>query len=211
MIQSAESFSELKGGAMLKQRPQEVGLHELGQLTLRANVAYAVRCARRIRPCFTLPAETPQRQEQTAAVDSAIRLAEDFCRTLPSASGPASSAARTAGEVAEATCTFTRFAGYAAMHAVEAAAFATEAARAPEDHLLHQVVAASYAAGRVVTSNADRFTLDIVLAALRHDLETLLTLSHGTLEELGEPIDPSEGGPLGPLWLGEAPSWCGEA
>ena len=46
---------------MKTNQPRVVGLNDLGQLTMRANVAFAVRCAQRIRPCFEIPADAPRR------------------------------------------------------------------------------------------------------------------------------------------------------
>src|SRR5262249_39638953 len=100
---------------MKSNQPREVTLGDLGQLTMRSNLAFAVRCAQRIRPFFTLPADAPRRREQMAAVDAAIRVAAAFCRDLPGEAGRIAEAARVAGVVAEETCEFTRFAGYAAV------------------------------------------------------------------------------------------------
>jgi hypothetical protein len=189
-------------------QPREVALQELGQLTLRAIVVYAVRCARRMRPCFQLPAEAPRRGHQIAAVDAAIRVAEAFCRGLPGETGRAAETARVAGGVAEETCAFTRFAGYAALHAASAAAHAEEAVRDSSDFLINEVVAAAFGAGRVVLANADTYTRDLVLTALLADVEKLLSLAHDPMEGPGPAIDPSESGPLGPLWPDGTPGWC---
>jgi len=191
---------------MKSNQPRAVALSDLARLTLRANVAIAVRCAQRIRPCFEPPADAPRRREQMAAVDGAIRVAAAFCRGLPGEAGRAAAAARVAGVVAEETCTFTRFAGYAAVRAAEAAAYAEEVVRNPNDSGITEVVAAAFGAGRVVAANADAGTLDLVVAALHADVEKLLSLAHGTSEDLGPPFDPSESGPLGPLWPAGTPA-----
>lgn len=193
---------------MKSNQPRVVALNDLGQLTLRANVAFAVRCAQRIRPCFQLPADAPRRREQLAAVDGAIRVAAAFCRGLPPEAGRAAAAARVAGVVAEETCEFTSFAGYAAVRAAEAAAFAEEVVHNPSDSGRMEVVAAAFGAARVVAANGDAFTLDLVAAALYADVAKLLSLAHGTCEDLGSPVDPSESGPLGPLWPDGTPAWC---
>ncbi|MBV8267761.1 MAG: hypothetical protein JO252_15655, partial [Planctomycetaceae bacterium] len=44
-------------------------------------------------------------------------------------------------------------------------------------------------------------------AAARGDLQRLRALKLGRPRTLGQPIDPAEGGPLGPLWPGGAPAW----
>src|SRR5260370_42670846 len=107
---------------MKSNQARAVSLSDLGQLTLRANVAFAVRCAQRLRPCFKLPADAPRRREQMAAVDGAIWVAAAFCRGLPREAGRAAAAARLAGVVAEETSEVTGYAGYAAVRAAEAAA-----------------------------------------------------------------------------------------
>ena len=114
---------------MKSNEPRAVGLHDLGQLTRRANVAFAVRCAERLRPCFKLPADAARRRQQMAAVDGAIRVATAFCQGVPGEVGRAAAAARVASVVAEETGEFTRFAGYAAVRAAEAAAHAEEVAK----------------------------------------------------------------------------------
>src|SRR5260370_6078856 len=107
---------------MKTDQPRAVGLNDLGKLTLRANVAFAVRCAQRIRPCFKLPADAPRRREQMAAVDGAIRVAAAFCRGLPGEAGRAATAARVAAVVADEAHEVTGYAGFAAVRAAEAAA-----------------------------------------------------------------------------------------
>src|SRR5262245_58707198 len=162
---------------MKSKQPRALALHDLAQLTLRANVAFAVRCAQRIRPCFAPPVDAPRRREQVAAVDGAIRVAAAFCQCLPTENGLAAAAVRRAAVVAEETCEFTRFAGYAAVRAAEAAAYAEEAVRNPSDSGIIEVVAAAFGAGRVLAANADPGTLDLIVAALFGDLENLLVLA----------------------------------
>jgi hypothetical protein len=191
---------------MKSDQARVVTLNDLAELTLRANVAFAVRCAQRVRPCFKLPAEAPRRREQTAAVDEAIRVASAFCRGLPEAAGRAAAAARAAGVVAQETGEFTRYAGYAAAHGASAAAHAEEVVRDPKHSCMTDVVAAAFGAGRVVVANVDAYAHDLVVAALHADLVQLLLLAAGTTADLGPPVDPSETGPLGPLWPAGVPA-----
>jgi hypothetical protein len=177
-----------------------VGLGDLAQLSLRANVAFALRCAQRLRPCFQLPADAVGRREQTAAVDGAIRVAAAFCRGLPAEAGRAAAAAQTAAIVAEETCEFTRFAGYAAVRAAEAVAYAEELDGDPSHSTFIKVVAAAFGAGRVLAANADANVQDLVVAALCADVDKLLEMAHGTSASLGQAFDPAEEGPLGVLW-----------
>src|SRR5437764_8199587 len=105
---------------METKEPQAVTLNDLGELTLRANVAFAVRCAQRLRPRFKLPADAPRRREQLAAMDGAIRVAVAFCRGVPGETGQVAAAARAVLVVAE-QAVGTGYVAYAAVHAAKAA------------------------------------------------------------------------------------------
>jgi hypothetical protein len=192
---------------MKANQPRAVALGDLGRLTMRANVVFAVRCAQRMRPCFNIPADAPRRREQMAAVDAAISVAAAFCEDLPAEPGRAAMVARTAEVVAEETSEITGFAGYAAVRAAEAAACAEDVLRDPVGSSVTEVVAAAFGAGRVLAANTDAFTLDLVVEALYADMEKLLRMAHGTCVDLGPPVDPSESGPLGPLWPAATPAW----
>jgi hypothetical protein len=48
-------------------------------------------------------------------------------------------------------------------------------------------------------------------AATSRDLDRLIALNPGAPDALGAPIDPSEAGPLGPLWPQGVPEWYTEA
>jgi hypothetical protein len=159
---------------------------DLKKMPLRAIVAYAARCARRVQPLFRLVTEDIAGFTQyEAAVDRALSLAERFCvgdeseyHTLAAA---ADAAATAADEVA--ACAPAR-AFAAAANAARAAANAAKAAvraTAAADH--------AYAAA---TTTADH--------AAARDFEALLTLySRGWFGRENR-IDPTEHGPLGSLW-----------
>ena len=53
---------------------------DLKILPLRAMVAFAARCARRVESIAQLPTGHPQREAHRVAVDNAIRLAEDIAK-----------------------------------------------------------------------------------------------------------------------------------
>src|SRR5271166_4635365 len=53
---------------------------DLKKLPLRAIVAFAARCARRVESIAQFPAGHPQREARRVAIDNAIRLAEDFSK-----------------------------------------------------------------------------------------------------------------------------------
>ena len=53
---------------------------DLKKLPLRAIVAFAARCGRRVESLSQLPADHPQREARRVAIDNAIRLAEEIAR-----------------------------------------------------------------------------------------------------------------------------------
>jgi hypothetical protein len=186
-------------------QPVIIGLDDMGQLTMRGNVAFAVRCARRMRPCLDLLGNSPSKPEQLAAIDAAIEIAAAFCRSLPAGTGRAAAAAQLAGAVASETGKFTRYAGYAAVRAVEAAAHAEEGIRTSSEAHRIEVMAHAFGAGRVLTANVDTFALDMVVEALHADVKLLKEMAKGTYVDLGASLDASADGPLGQLWPAGTP------
>jgi hypothetical protein len=182
------------------QQSRAVSLSDLAELTLRANVAFAVRCAHRVRSCFQLPDDAENRLEHLTAVDAAIRVATSFCRGLELEPGRAVAAVRAAHVAADTHCENTNFAGFAAVRAAQAAVYAEEVVRNATDSSITEVVAAAFGAGRVVAANAGMMALNQVVAALYADLQNLRKVGRGAASSLGAAIDPSEAGPLGPLW-----------
>ena len=55
-------------------------LDQLKVLPLRAIVAFAARCARRVEPLAQLPEGDARRESRRTAVDAALRMAEAFAR-----------------------------------------------------------------------------------------------------------------------------------
>src|SRR5262249_27764275 len=55
-------------------------VEDLKKLPVRAIVALAVRCARRVEPLAQLPEGYPERDTRRAAVDAGLRLGEAFSR-----------------------------------------------------------------------------------------------------------------------------------
>src|SRR6516165_6867278 len=53
---------------------------DLKKLPLRAIVAFAARCARRVESIAQLPAGNQEREARRVAIDNAIRLAEEIAR-----------------------------------------------------------------------------------------------------------------------------------
>jgi hypothetical protein len=193
-------------------------IEQLKELPLRAIVAFAARCARRVEHLAQLPEGNPQREGRREAIEAAIRLAESFARGTDAPPDESVVAAIDAicdagGELACAT------AAAAVAQAAHAAASAwhvgsqragasrepgkpsTEAGRSlgPLAH-----ITADLAALNAYTAAADAFLAmgyrneDFVDAAL-NDYKALVRLELGRYPEPGTPVDPSPGGPLGSL------------
>jgi hypothetical protein len=156
----------------------------LRRLPLCAIVALAVRAAKRERAQFDLPGDAPYRAAHMADVDRALRMAMDF------ASGgalPAEAYAVVGAALDAARATATGAMSMAARHAAFAAAAAVAAVEDP-DSVPEKVAFCARFRGAGG-------------AGARADYERLLALSLGKFPELGDPVDASENGPLGPLRL----------
>src|SRR5262249_27304054 len=156
--------------------PAEVTLGDLGALTLRGAVAYAARCARRLRPLFILPEDSGETREQMVAVDLAIEAAESYAQAL-SAHPLTPAVVRQAYVAAEETGDATHFAAYAAAHAVQAAAYASQARDHENQGVVMEVVAAAFGASRVLLANTPIEAVDTVRATLRADFDKLQELN----------------------------------
>ncbi len=185
--------------------PAGVSLGDLSNLTLRGNVAFAARCARRVRPLVNMPEDSPARAARLEAMDAALRLAEDFARGEDVSVGLAQGVAGAAAEVAEATYETAGFAVYAPAHAVRGVFHAARTVEGQQGFV--EVIAAAFGASRVLLVNGGSASEALVLAALRADFEALLRLRLGRPGELGGSVDCSEAGPLGTLWPAGAPPW----
>jgi hypothetical protein len=181
-------------------------VHEnlLRRRSLRAQVAFAARCARRVLPLvMRLPADFGDRE----AVEQAIGIAERFALGKQALAADGGAAAEAAGDVARAAWDrgdlAASYAAHAAYYAADAGTPRRGRARASAP-----ATAASYAytdAAGSAGADRGRGAFD---AACASDLAKLARLRLGTFPELGKPIDPSENGPLGPLWPnGEPEPW----
>ena len=192
---------------------------DLKKLPLRAIVAFAARCARRVEPLSQFPADHPQREARRMAIDDAIRLAEEISR------GSACATVEPVVQALEATQTISGD-GIACQCAAAAAAAAARTA-ASVWHVLNRGESERDAKRWTNTPEARSFlahladvtselvALDAFTAAVEsadaiahddvfvhgavHDYERLLGLHLGTYPQAGQPIDPSRDGPLGPL------------
>src|SRR5271157_2429460 len=194
---------------------------QLAKLPLRAIVAFAVRCARRVQPLGRVLTEYRQ-----VEVDDAIAIAEGFARggkavRAAGAAARAGNAARAAAAKAAADSDWVDAADAeaaaawadATVRAADAAACAARAANAARAADIAAAAAAARAAAAAAAAAEDtaRAAWDTGRAAsrtaARGDLHQLLALELGRPGTLGKPIDPAEDGPLGPLWPNAAPDW----
>jgi hypothetical protein len=175
-------------------------LDQLKALPLRAIVAFAARCARRVEPLAQLPEGDARRESRRTAVDAALRMAEAFAggtdAPLDESVVAAIDATRDAGDESAGTS--------AVSAAAQAAHAAASAWHTGSSSGFLTNVTADLAALNAYTAAAGAFVSvgyhneDFVGAALR-DYETLVRLQLGRYPEPGAPVDPSPEGPLGPL------------
>lgn len=196
----------------------EITAEDLKKLPLRAIVAFAARCARRVERIAGLPDDHPERTRCHEAVAAGIRLAEDVARGLPCPT------ADLAVREVEACREFVqgdraREDAYSAVvracHAAVTALHAVELREEPAEHRLVSGGPAIDPASHVADVSSDLAALGAHTAAidaadaLGHtdgfstaagsDYHKLLGLNLGEYPEAGAPIDPSPEGPLGPL------------
>ncbi len=191
---------------------------DLKTLPLRAIVALAVRCARRVERLASLPDGHPDAASVKAAADEALRVAETFARGEPCPSAEQAVEAIEAVHDA-ASGEIIRENAYAsivrAIHAAATAARAVAEEHEPGERLLmggHGNPRLASVAG----ISADLAAMGAFTAALNaaeavgstdeftrwaaEDFRKLQKLKLGEYPEAGDPIDPSPAGPLGPLW-----------
>ena len=193
-------------------------VEQLKALPLRAIVAFAARCARRVEHLAQLPEGDPQRESRREAIEAALQMAESFARGTDEPPDESVVAAIDAsrdvggGLAAAAAASAIAQAAHAAASAWHAGPQVTEGSRAPgkptveagrfRGALTH--VTADLAALNAFTAAAEAFVSvgyrneDFVDAALG-DYNTLVRLELGRYPEPGAPVDPSPDGPLGPL------------
>ena len=194
-----------------------ISTEDLKKLPLRAIVALAARCARRVESLGFLPDGHADRDRCRAAIDGAIRLAEDFargspCRDVSTVIREVESCRSIAQgeyvrETAVGAAVWTSHAAGAAMEGLglrdEPAEVGLMGTRQPSPFPQLANVAADLAARDAFTAAVDAavaasFGDEFIMASMQ-DYQTLLKLGLGRYPEAGEPIDPSPTGPLGKL------------
>ena len=192
---------------------------DLKKLPLRAIVAFAARCARRVESLSQLPADHPQREARRVAIDNAIRLAEEIARGSACASVEPVVRAVEATQAISGNGVACECAAAAVAAAARTAATVwlalnegegdrdtkrwtnTPEARSYLSHLANvtaEVVALDAFTAAVEAANAATYD-DAFMRGAVQDFEMLLGLHLGTYPQAGQAIDPSPDGPLGPL------------
>jgi hypothetical protein len=195
----------------------DLSTEDLKKLPLRAIVALAARCARRVEYLSLLPDGHEDMDRCRSAIDGAIRLAEDFargspCRAVRSVIGEVEACRAIAQgdyvrETAVAAVVRTAHAAAAALESLDLRDEPEEVnvmgTRQPNPFPQLANVAADLAARDAFTAavdaagaagHADKFTKAAV-----EDYQALLRLGLGSYPEAGQSIDPSPAGPLGEL------------
>jgi hypothetical protein len=190
---------------------------DLKKLPLRAIVALAARCARRVEAQAWLPVDHPQRERCRLAFASAIKLAEDFAKGLPLSSLESSVREAEACRALVRDNFVRSSAAGAAVLAAHAAATASSSLKArtepkesplleaPKPNVLPHLadVTADLAARDAFLAAAEAFGaeghVDAFVKAAIDDYQTLLSLDLGNYPQAGKPIDPTSTGPLGKL------------
>jgi hypothetical protein len=189
---------------------------DLKKLPLRAIVALAARCARRVEQLALLSDVHPEKERCRTAVAGAIRLAEDVanglrCPSLDHAIRHVESCrSLTDGDfVRDSAMGAVLQAAHAAAAAVRALELSGEPAEKsiagpppPNPFPAIANVTADLAAREAFMAaleavGADGHTDAFIKAAIE-DYQKLRRLDLGTYPQAGQPIDPSSQGPLGP-------------
>jgi hypothetical protein len=194
---------------------------DMKKLPLRAIVAFAARCARRVEDRALPPGDHPEKERWAAAIAEALSVAEDFARGLPCPTIESAVRAVEQGQAAAAGDIRRENAHAAVVRAVHAAACAIETLEVrdePEEKRLVSPGPPLHPLGHLADLTADLAALGAYTAAVdaaqavastdefttwaAEDYRKLLKLGLGRYPEAGQPIDPSPDGPLGPLWPG---------
>jgi len=194
---------------------------DLKKLPLRAIVALAARCARRVEPMALLTDDRAEAPRWKAAVASALQLTENFANGIPC---PAIESV--VGEIESCeVVTGGNFVRESAAHAIVLATHSAVTAlrtldlhmQPGESHLFgaakpnpfpHLAELSADLAARdaftaaLTAADADGHSDNFIRAAVE-DYQKLLKLDLGSYPDAGKEIDASSKGPLGPLEIEE--------
>jgi hypothetical protein len=181
----------------------------LQRLPLRALVAYAARCARRVLPRYIPSGDDQAVGEASAAVRRAVEFTECFAAGDESRAdcNPASGEEieeqviqavllASGDQQRDQVAALAANAAYAAVNAANMAAAAGQTEHAASrDELAEKVVAAVATAAEAAATADER-----VRSSAAADWDMLDLMCAGRFPEMGRPIDVSESGPLGELF-----------
>jgi hypothetical protein len=175
---------------------------EVNKLPIRYQVAFAARCARRVRPLLGLgdqvtPADeaTLERAIESAEFFAADRALLDLGDIAPALSGLCDRLQRRGGDYRKNAAARVVLSASYAIHAAE---MARDVAHPVDVRLGEFAAAAGSMLEAIEIAEPDR--AGAALAAARTDLNKLAELASTRPSPLGNPIDTAEDGPLGPLW-----------
>lgn len=194
----------------------DFAVEHLKRLPLRAIVAFAARCGRRVQHL------APGRQGDPGqgAIEAALGMAEDFARGAEAAPDASVLEAVDAAEAASGGSFGNRKAVAAAARVAHAATAARGALKALEleeykppegrtedarnyfralEHLGVELAALNAFTAAAEAHAAVGYHNESFVAAALNDYDKLIRMKLGRYPEPGEPIDPSPSGPLGPL------------
>lgn len=192
----------------------ELTLQDLGVLPVRATVAFAARCARRVLPFLT---HAPEANSASELAIRAIELAEAFAR----GSGQTHQAQEIAddaygagqGLMTNISSGSRGYAAYAAGHAANSVAHWTQGAATNTASMGQEVVAAAYGTYRIILSYNKALLLlepdkaQDILLLVESDYIKLRDSNLGEFGQLGELVECSEKGPMGTLWPDPDLAW----
>lgn len=180
----------------------------LAWLPRRAVTAFAVRAARRVAPVVAKlePVYGPEAMEWLNVLEATIRVTKSYAWGRPVSRFTLDLVAEAARVAATATATAARHHGPSplieeAELAYAAAAFAADSARTP---IPMKAVSCAVRCAHSAAAGGDLTPEQCA------DLTLLLGRIVDQPGQLGEPIDPSEVGPLGPIWPHGEPAWWTE-
>ena len=187
-------------------------IDQLKVLPLRAIVAFAARCSRRVRHLAQLPDGDRRRDSRREAVGYALSMAEGFAggsdAPLDESFIAKADAIMDAGSAADSAAVSavaqTAHAAASAWHVPRSGRRVKHPGPEGLPARFARVTADIAAMSTPFTAAADAFhsvghhNHEIVHAAMA-DYHKLVGLKLGSYPEVGTPVDPSPGGPLGPL------------
>lgn len=177
---------------------REATLQELHGVSLRANLAYAVRCARRASPLIKYAPTEPDPAVAAVQSERVIQLAELCAFGAHVDPGETRSLAGQLNDRAASAARAGLYALSAVAHLADAVDVACRAS-APDDTEFQRVLVSCYSVSRVLLSNAKAPDMPRLFAALRADITALQALAVDGEGLLGQPVDCSVDA-FGPLW-----------